>query len=72
MKSCQGDNMDGHRGYYAKWNNSDKDKYCVISFICGIYKTIQINKQLNRNSLGCREHTGGFQRRGVWGVAMNR
>ena len=26
MKSCHCDNMDGHRGYYAKWNNSDKDK----------------------------------------------
>ena len=28
------DNMDGPRGYYAKWKKSEKDKYCVISLIC--------------------------------------
>ena len=27
------DNMDGLRGYYAKWNKSEKDKYHMISFI---------------------------------------
>ena len=29
-------NMDRLGGHYAKWNKSDKDKYCMISFICGI------------------------------------
>ena len=29
-------NMDGSKGYYAKWNNSEKDKYYMISLICGI------------------------------------
>ena len=29
-------NMDGLGGYYAKWNKSEKDKYCMISLICGI------------------------------------
>ena len=29
-------NTDGLGGYYAKWNKSDKDKYCMISLICGI------------------------------------
>ena len=24
--------MDGPWGHYAKWNKSDKDKYCIISF----------------------------------------
>jgi len=28
------DNLDGPTGYYAKWNKSEKDKYCVISLIC--------------------------------------
>ena len=28
--------MDGPRGYYADWNKSDKDKYHMISLICGI------------------------------------
>ena len=30
------DNMDGPREYYAKWNKSEKDKYCTISPIFGI------------------------------------
>ena len=30
------DNMDEPRGYYAKWNKSEKDKYCMISLMCGI------------------------------------
>ena len=30
------DNMDAPRKYYAKWNKSDKDKYCMISLTCGI------------------------------------
>ena len=29
--------MDGAREYYAKRNKSDKDKYCMISLICGIF-----------------------------------
>ena len=29
-------NMDGPREYYAKWNKSKKDKYCIISLMCGI------------------------------------
>ena len=32
------DNTDGPGGHYAKWNKSDKDKYCIISLICGIEK----------------------------------
>ena len=30
------DDIDGAREYYAKWNKSEKDKYCVISLICVI------------------------------------
>jgi len=30
------DNMDGPGGYYTKWNKSEKDKYHMISFICGL------------------------------------
>lgn len=42
------DNMDGFRGYYVKWNKSEKGRYHVNSLICGIEKTKQMNKQ-NRN-----------------------
>ena len=27
------DNMDGTEGHNAKWNKSEKDKYCMISLI---------------------------------------
>ena len=29
-------NTDGLGGHYAKWNKSEKDKYHMISLICGI------------------------------------
>ena len=29
-------NMDGARGHNAKWNKSEKDKYLIISLMCGI------------------------------------
>ena len=37
-------NIDEPRGYYAKWNKSDKDKYCIISLTRGIWKTKQMNQ----------------------------
>ena len=36
--------MDGLGGYYAQWNKSEKDKYRLISLICGIQK---YNKLVN-------------------------
>ena len=27
--------MDWTWGHYAKWNNTEKDKYCMISLTCG-------------------------------------
>ena len=29
-------NMDGLTEYYTKWSKSDKDKYYMISLICGL------------------------------------
>ena len=29
-------NMDGPKGYHAKWSKSDKDKYHMIPLICVI------------------------------------
>ena len=28
--------MDGYGWYYAKWNQTEKDNYCMISLTCGI------------------------------------
>ena len=39
------DNMDGLWGHYAKQNQSDKDRYCIISLKYGIHK--QMNKKPN-------------------------
>ena len=30
--------MDGPRDYHSKWTKSEKDKYHLISLICGILK----------------------------------
>ena len=30
-------NMDGPRDYHTKWNKQDRDKYYIISLICGYY-----------------------------------
>ena len=39
-------NMDRPRDYDPKWSKSEKDKYQMVSFICGIFfkKMIQINR----------------------------
>ena len=31
-------NMDGPRDYHTKWSSLEKDKYHMISLICGILK----------------------------------
>ena len=35
--------MDGTTVYYPKWSKSEKDKYYMISLICGIKETKQMN-----------------------------
>ena len=36
--------MDGLGGYCAKWNKSEKYKYCIISHICGILEKKQTSE----------------------------
>ena len=31
--------MDGSRDYHTKWSKPEKDKYYMISLICGILKS---------------------------------
>ena len=42
------DNIGKPRGYYAKWNKSEKDKHCMVSLICGIFKK---QSKWNKNRL---------------------
>ena len=43
MKSCHLQYVNGSRMFYAKQNISEKDKYHIISLICGIYEAEQMN-----------------------------
>ena len=43
--------MGGSRRYYAKWNRSEKDKYCMISLICRIQKKQNEQTKQNENRL---------------------
>ena len=37
---------------YVKWNKSDKNKYCMISLLCGILKIQQTSEYSNNNKTG--------------------
>ena len=39
------DNLDDPWGYYAKWDKSKKNQYCMILLICGIQKKQNTEKQ---------------------------
>ena len=39
-----GDNIDGHQGYYARWNKSDRERQTLYYLIC-----IEIKKKTYRN-----------------------
>ena len=63
--------MNGTRMHYAKRNKSEKDKYNMISVICGIYKTKQMSKegekrerQTKKQTLDYREQLDVYQRGG--------
>ena len=47
------DNVDRPRGYCAKWNESDKDKYRMISLICENWKAKQV-KQTGSQTGACQ------------------
>lgn len=49
-------NMDGSWGHYAKWNKSDKEKYCMNMW--------DLKHQIPRN----RDEICGYQREGMEGV----
>ena len=56
-ETLTGDSMDELWGHYAERNHSDKDKYCVISLICGLFK-----KQIHHSSISREEkETKGIQ-----------
>ena len=65
--------MDGHRDYHSKWSNSDKDKYHMISLICGILKKYT-NELIYKTEIDSQ--TYGYQRGGKgginWGYWINR
>ena len=58
-------NMGGPRDYHTKWSKTEKDKYYVISLICGTWKKVQMNFQ-NRNRPTDIENKHVYQRE-KWG-----
>ena len=53
-------NMDGTWRHLTKWNKSDKDKYCMISLICGILKKKK-NSQKRKSDLLSERQREGFR-----------
>ena len=53
--------MDRPLGHHAKWNKTEKGKYCMISLICGILKKKkkQANHEINIWIGGCQKWGGG-------------
>ena len=67
--------MDGAREYYvSEISQSEKDKYHMISFICGIEETKQMNmgtgenRKTKKQTLNYREQPDGSQRGGGLGA----
>ena len=64
-------NMDGPRGYYAKWNKSDRERQIPYNFIY-VWNLKSKNKETNitqqKHTHRCREL---MVARGAWGGGMN-
>ena len=43
-------NMDGLGGHYVKWNKPDRDKHCMMSLMCGIYKIQQGSEYIKKET----------------------
>ena len=60
-------NMDGSKGYYAKWNKSDRERQIPYYLICGILKTKQTQQNKNilidtENKLVVAKEEGGWDK----------
>ena len=59
--------MDGPRDYHTKWSKLEKDKYHMLSLICGIFKNdtneliykIEIDSQAQKTNLWLPKGKGG-------------
>ena len=61
--------MNGPRGYYAYWNNSDK--YCMFLLLFRLWKIRQMSKH-NKTATDSQIQTSGHQRRFGWREEQNR
>ena len=59
--------MDGPKGYHTKLHKLEKDKYHVISLICGIYKTEQMGEQNRKRLIGTENKLVVAEERGMEG-----
>ena len=61
------DHMGGPRGHYAKWKKSEKEKYCMISLICRIWKVKQMNHH-NKETIDTKNNQVVARGVGGWGA----
>ena len=62
-------NMDGSRGYYAKWNKSDSKRKILYDFTYTWNLKIKTKKwTIKTNKLRYREQADGCQMEGGWGA----
>ena len=45
------DNIDGPRGYYEKWNKSDRERQCDFIDMWNLKNSTNVQTWLNRNSV---------------------
>lgn len=59
------DSIAGPCGYYANWiSQTDKEKYCMTSLRCGIWKNKRINEMKQKQTHRYREWVDGWLRGG--------
>ena len=61
--------MGGCGGYYAQWNKTEKDKYGMVSLICGILKE---KKKLNLQNQSRKVVAGEGREGRVKGYTVNK
>ena len=63
------ENMDGSWRYYAKWNNSDRERQIPYYFTYMLNLKMKTNEQTKQNKAhSYREQIGSYQRKGWLGI----
>lgn len=66
------DNDDESGDYHVKWNKHDtkKNKYCIISFVCGILKNKKPNSEKQSRMVDSSQSVGWMKEWRTWGYVQ--